>query len=114
MNDLETIPVAQGSDNPCGLQTHIQSGLSRISQTGSSLLNSHYNILPVIDIYATNQGRDLGAVNDAVLRVVDEMKSSLPHGATIEVQGQAETIASTYAQLVAGLAFSVLLVYLVI
>jgi multidrug efflux pump subunit AcrB len=114
MNDLETIPVDQGSGNPGAQGTQILGGLSRITQTGSSLLNSHYNILPVIDIYATNQGRDLGAVNDGVLRVVDEMKSSLPHGATIEVQGQAETIASTYAQLVAGLAFSVLLVYLVI
>jgi multidrug efflux pump subunit AcrB len=68
----------------------------------------------VIDIYATNQGRDLGAVNDAVMRVVNEMKSAVPHGASIQVRGQAETMDSAYAQLLAGLALSVLLVYLVI
>jgi multidrug efflux pump subunit AcrB len=114
MNDLETVPVDKGNGDPGGHAIQLLGALSRITQTGSALLNSHYNILPVIDIYATNQGRDLGAVNDAVLRVVNDMKSSLPHGATIQVQGQAETMASAYAQLLGGLALSVLLVYLVI
>jgi multidrug efflux pump subunit AcrB len=114
MNDLETVPIDKGNGDPGGHGTQLLGALSRITQTGSALLNSHYNILPVIDIYATNQGRDLGAVNDAVLRVVNDMKSSLPHGATIQVQGQAETMASAYAQLLGGLALSVLLVYLVI
>ena len=114
MNDLETIPVDQGNGDPGGHDMQILGGLSRITQTGSALLNSHYNILPVINIYATNQNRDLGTVNDAVLRVVKEMNSSLPHGASIQIQGQAETMDSAYAQLLGGLALSILLVYLVI
>jgi multidrug efflux pump subunit AcrB len=114
MNDLETVPIDKGDGDPGGHGMQILGGLSRITQTGSALLNSHYSILPVIDIYATNEGRDLGAVNDAVLQVVNEMKSSLPHGATIQVQGQAETMGSAYGQLLGGLALSVLLVYLVI
>jgi multidrug efflux pump subunit AcrB len=114
MNDLETVPIDKGDGDPGGHGMQILGGLSRITQTGSALLNSHYSILPVIDIYATNEGRDLGAVNNAVLQVVNEMKSSLPHGATIQVQGQAETMGSAYGQLLAGLALSVLLVYLVI
>jgi multidrug efflux pump subunit AcrB len=114
MNDLETVPIDKGNGDPGGHGMQILGGLSRITQTGSALLNSHYSILPVIDVYATNEGRDLGAVNDAVLHVVNEMKSSLPHGASIQVRGQAETMGSAYEQLLAGLALSVLLVYLVI
>jgi multidrug efflux pump subunit AcrB len=114
MNDLETVPIDKGNGDPGGTGAQLLGALSRISQTGSSLLNSHYNIMPVIDIFATNQRRDLGAVNAAVLRAVDEMKPGLPHGASIQVQGQAETMSSAYVQLLAGLAMSVLLVYLVI
>ncbi len=113
MNSLESIPVDKGDGNPGGQSAQLLGALSRVSQTGTPLLVSHYNILPVIDIYAGTQGRDLGAVNDAVIRVVAEMKG-LPHGASIHLRGQAETMGSAYVQLVAGLAMSVLLVYLVI
>ena len=67
-------------------------GLSHISQSGSALLNSHYSILPVIDIFATNQARDLGAVNDAVADVVNDMAGSVPHGASVNLRGQATTM----------------------
>ena len=38
----------------------------------------------------------------------------MPHGAIVHVQGQGVTMKSAYAQLLIGLAFSILLVYLVI
>jgi multidrug efflux pump subunit AcrB len=114
MNDLETIPIDKGDGNPGGNGVQLLGGLSRISQTGSALLDSHYSILPVVDIYASNQGRDLGAVNDAVQRVVQDMAKSVPHGAAVQLRGQAETMGSAYTQLLTGLALSVLLVYLVI
>ena len=114
MNDLETIPIDQGNGDPGGRQTQLLGGLSRISQTGTPLLVSHYSILPVIDIYASNQGRDLGAVNDAVKRIVTDMNATVPHGASVHLRGQAETMGFAYTQLLEGLALSVLLVYLVI
>ena len=70
--------------------------------------------MPVVDIYASNQGRDLGAVSNAVDRVLQRMKSEVPHGAIVRVQGQAVTMKAAYVQLLTGLAFSILLVYLVI
>ncbi len=114
MNDLETIPIDAGDGDPGGDSAQLLGGLSRITQTGSALLNSHYSILPVIDIFASNQERDLGAVNDAVRRVISQMSGSVPHGASMHLRGQAETMASAYAQLLAGLALAVVLVYLVI
>jgi len=114
MNDLETIPIDQGGGDPSGSGTQLLGGLARITQTGSPLLVSHYNILPVIDIFANVQGRDLGAVNDAVADAVASMKASLPHSATVELRGQAETMGSAYSQLLSGLAVAIVLVYLII
>ena len=78
------------------------------------MLVSHYSILPVIDIFANVQRRDLGAVNGAVGRVVASMKASVPHGAAVQLHGQAETMGSAYSQLLGGLALAIVLVYLII
>ena len=114
MNDLETIPIDRGDGDPTGTGTQLLGGLARITQTGSPMLVSHYSILPVIDIFANVQGRDLGAVNDAVGRVVAGMKGGVPHGATVQLRGQAETMGSAYGQLLGGLALAIVLVYLII
>ena len=112
LSDLETIPIDQGNLGASGVQ--ILGGLSRITQTGSPLDVSHRDILPVIDIYASNAGRDLGSVSAAVNQVLTRMKSAAPGDAAVHVRGQAVTMNDAYEQLLAGLAFSILLVYLVI
>ena len=114
MNDLETIPIDKGDGDPSGQGAQILGGLSDITQLGRPLEVSHRDIMPVVDIYATNQGRDLGAVSTAVEQVLQRMKGDVPHGAIVRVQGQAVTMKAAYAQLLTGLAFSILLVYLVI
>jgi multidrug efflux pump subunit AcrB len=114
MSDLETIPIDRGDGDPTGQGAQILGGLSQITQIGGPLEVSHRDILPVIDIYASNAGRDLGAVNAAVERVLERTKGDVPHGARVQVQGQAVTMKSAYVQLLIGLAFSILLVYLVI
>ena len=70
--------------------------------------------MPVIDIYANVEGRDLGAVSNAVARIIKDMQSSLPRGATVTINGQSTTMHAAYAQLLAGLALSIVLIYLVI
>jgi multidrug efflux pump subunit AcrB len=114
MNDLETIPIAMGDGASAGRGVEILGGLSGIAQTGRALVVSHRDIAPVIDIYASNAGRDLGAVKAAVDRVLDKMKGEVPRGAIVHVQGQAVTMGDAYTQLLAGLALSILLIYLVI
>jgi multidrug efflux pump subunit AcrB len=114
INDLETIPIDKGDGDPSGHQAEILGGLSQITQTGRPLVVSHRDILPVIDIYASNAGRDLGAVSDAVNKSLDRIRREVPHGAVVHVRGQAVTMSDAYEQLLAGLAFSILLVYLVI
>jgi multidrug efflux pump subunit AcrB len=114
ISDLETVPIDQGNGDPNGRSTQILGGLSEISQIGRALEVSHRDILPVIDIYATNAGRDLGAVSQAIQTVLKRTEGAVPHGALVQVQGQGVTMRSAYVQLLIGLAFSILLVYLVI
>jgi multidrug efflux pump subunit AcrB len=114
MNDLETIPIDKGDGDPTGQGAQILGSLSDITQTGRALEVSHRDIMPVVDIYASNAGRDLGAVSNAVDGVLQRMKRDVPHGAIVRVQGQGVTMEAAYVQLLVGLAFSILLVYLVI
>jgi multidrug efflux pump subunit AcrB len=114
MSDLETIPIDKGDGDPTGQGVQILGSLSQITQIGRPLEVSHRDILPVVDIYASNAGRDLGSVSDAVDRVLQQLKGDVPHGAIVQVQGQAVTMKAAYVQLLVGLAFSILLVYLVI
>jgi multidrug efflux pump subunit AcrB len=114
MSDLETVPIDPGGGDPGESGTQILGGLSQISQIGRALEVSHRDILPVIDIYASNEGRDLGAVSDAINDVLTRTKGDVPRGAIVQMQGQGVTMKSAYSQLLFGLAFSIVLVYLVI
>ena len=75
---------------------------------------SHYNVQPVIDIYANVNGTDLGTVTRRMEEIIAEHKSELPHGSHFTLRGQSETMKASYIGLLAGLAFSILLVYLLI
>jgi multidrug efflux pump subunit AcrB len=113
INDLETIPVDKGDGNPENRPPQIVGALAGIEQTGTPGVVSHYAIMPVIDIYANVEGRDLGAVAGAVGKVVEDMAAGAPRGTVVSVNGQAPTMRSAYAQLLAGLALSIALIYLV-
>jgi multidrug efflux pump subunit AcrB len=113
INDLQTIPVDKGDGNPENRPPQIVGALSGIGQTGTPGVVSHYAIMPVIDIYSNVEGRDLGAVAGAVAKVVKDMEGGAPRGTVVSVNGQAPTMRSAYAQLLIGLALSIVLIYLV-
>ncbi len=113
MSDLETIPIDSGDGDPSGQGAQILGALGTITQVGRPLEISHRDIMPVIDIYANTQGRDLGAVGGAVERVLERAGSTAPHGSSVVMRGQAVTMKEADGQLLVGLAFSILLVYLV-
>ncbi len=114
MNQLETIPVTSGDGNPDNKVPQLLGAMGDIRPVGTPGEVSHYNILPVIDIYATNEGRDLGAVAGDVEEIVAEYQDRLPQGSLMEIRGQFDTMNSAYSQLLFGLGLSILLVFLVI
>jgi len=114
LNDLETITVDQGDLNPANGSAQIVGALTQVSQIGTPGVISHHAIQPAIDIYANVEGRDLGAVSDAVQKVIRSMAKSLPKGANVSLGGQTPTMNSAYLQLLVGLALSIVLIYLII
>jgi multidrug efflux pump subunit AcrB len=75
---------------------------------------SHYNVQPVIDIFGSVQGRDLGGVANDIRPIVEAATKSLPRGSQLIVRGQIETMRTSFLGLLAGLALAIVLVYLLI
>jgi len=75
---------------------------------------SHYNVQPVLDIYANVVGTDLGTVTGEIEKIVARHEKDLPRGSHFTLRGQSETMKRSYVGLLTGLAFSILLVYLLI
>jgi multidrug efflux pump subunit AcrB len=88
------------------------SNLVKLRRTVSEGVVSHYNVQPVFEVNADVQGRDLGSVSAEVERVVESLRPELPRGSTFAIRGQVESMNSSFNGLAAGLAFAVLLVYL--
>ena len=108
MNDLETVPIDSGNGDPGGEQMQLLGALGRIVQSGMPMIVSHDSITPTINVYASADGRDLGAVGDAIDRVLADHRSGIPRRSQVAVRGQAVTMASSYAQLLGGCLLCVL------
>ncbi|WP_367159768.1 efflux RND transporter permease subunit [Kozakia baliensis] len=107
---LRNIPL----DNAINHPQQILGAISSITRGTGPSVETHYNVAPTIDIYATTQDRDLGAVTSDIQHIVAEMRSELPKGSKLTIRGQAETMRTSFHALFAGLAFATLLVFLLI
>ena len=108
LGDLKYVPL-RTSDS-----TQLLGGLATFSPEPLDAIASHYNIRSIVNIYATTQDRDLGGVAADVQKIVDDARGELPKGSTITIRGQVATMQSAYYQLFIGLAFSAVLIYLLI
>jgi multidrug efflux pump subunit AcrB len=88
--------------------------IADITRSARSAVVSQYNIQPLVQIYATTQGRDLGAVAADVQKVVDEMAGEVPKGAQVYLIGQVRTMNSAFSGLLFGLLGAIVLIYLLI
>jgi multidrug efflux pump subunit AcrB len=110
LQDLQNTPLNAAN----AARPEILADIASIRRTNEMEVINHYNIRRVVDIYAAVQGRDLGAVGREVTRIVDANRKSLPRGSFITIRGQLQTMRTSYLGLLGGLAFSVVLVYLLI
>jgi multidrug efflux pump subunit AcrB len=110
LQGLQNIPVTGSSGAP----PQILGSLAAIRRGVGLGVVSHYDIAPVIDIYGSVQGRDLGGVARDLNTIIESSRKDLPKGSRMVVRGQIQTMRSSYVGLIGGLAFSILLVYLLI
>ena len=110
LQDLENIPITSATAAKSGMIADF----ATIHRSQEMSAVDHYNIRRVIDIYAAVQGRDLGAAGAEVSQIAHAHEKLLPRGSFLTIRGQLETMRTSYLNLLGGLAFSILLVYLLI
>ncbi len=110
LQDLMNVPV----DDPNVSSSQVLGNLVQLTPTARPAVVSHYNVQPVIDVYASTQGRDLGSVAKETMNVLKPFEQRLPRGTRIVVRGQVETMKSSFIGLGIGLVLAIVLVYFLI
>jgi multidrug efflux pump subunit AcrB len=110
LQDLQNIPITAST----ATRPEILADVASITRNDEMGVVNHYNIHRVIDLYASVQDRALGSAARDINRVIEAYRPQLPRGSFITLRGQVDTMNRSYADLVSGLGFSVMLVYLLI
>ncbi|MGZ6020396.1 MAG: efflux RND transporter permease subunit, partial [Phenylobacterium sp.] len=112
ISGLEGVPI-NGPGSASG-QAQILGGLGAITRDSTIAVSSHYNAQPVIDIFATTQGRDLGSVTRDINKILKDAAKDRPKGASVDLRGQMVTMNAAFSGLFFGLAAAIVLIYLLI
>ncbi|MGP1717359.1 MAG: efflux RND transporter permease subunit [Methylophilus sp.] len=109
LNRLANLPIS-GSNG----QTQTLGGLATFKRNVGNAVVSQYDIQPMVQINASTQGRDLGAVAKDIREILDASKDQAPKAANVVMLGQAYTMDHAFTGLFFGLLGAIVLIYLLI
>jgi multidrug efflux pump subunit AcrB len=112
LSALNAIPLNAGK--PGGASPQILANVASVERKIGSPIYSHYNVMPVIDVFAGVSGRDLGGVLKDIRPLIAEAEKELPKGSAIILRGQADTMRSSFTGLGIGLGLAVVFIYLLL
>ncbi len=98
---------------PAGGTQQLLYNLAGLKRGNSPEIESHYDIQPVVDVFASPDKRDLGGLAADIEHIIDKMRPTLPRGTVIDLRGQVDTMRTSFTRLGLGMIFAVVLVYLV-
>ena len=110
LSALETLPITSSVPS----NAPILGGIANITRTASSNVVSQYDIQPMVQIFATPQGRDLGGIASDVNKVIANNAKDVPKGSTVVLSGQVQTMNSAFSGLLFGLLGAIVLIYFLI
>ena len=110
MDELRNIPISGVNGSP----PQTLGGIARFERATTVPIISHYNIQPVVDVFATTAGRDLGAVAADVDKALKNLEAQKPKGVTVTVRGQVKTMNDAFRGLSLGLLVAIVLIYFLI
>jgi multidrug efflux pump subunit AcrB len=113
LGDIQNIPISSSAAAATS-KPEILGDVATTSRGAGLALVSHYNIQRVVDIFGSVQDRDLGGVAADINRIVDQNRKFLPRGSQVAVRGQIETMRTSFAGLLGGLALAIVMVYALI
>jgi CzcA family heavy metal efflux pump len=110
LSALANLPIsAAGSGS-----SQVLGGLAEFTRSSANAVVSQYDIAPMVQINATTQDRDLGAVADDIRRVIAETASQVPKGSSVVLLGQVKTMDNAFSGLLFGLLGAIVLIYFLI
>lgn len=109
LDALANLPIS-GNDGP--LQT--LGGLATFKRSVGNAVVSQYDIQAMVQIHASTQDRDLGAVAGDIRQILDSMADQVPKAASVVMLGQVKTMDSAFTGLFFGLLGAIVLIYLLI
>ena len=88
--------------------------VATVKRIGLPLVVSHYNVQPMLNLFAGIDHRDMGSVSKDLNKILKEMSPKVPAGTQVFIRGQIATQQATFTTLYFGLLFSVILIYMII
>jgi multidrug efflux pump subunit AcrB len=115
LSELRNLPISTGASGAAANPApQVLGGVANVKRTARNATIAEYNIQPVVQIYATTQGRDLGGVAADIQQLVDQYAKDRPKGAQVVLSGQVTTMNSAFSGLLYGLLGAIVLIYLLI
>lgn len=111
LNELNNTPVV----SVAAATTPVPNILGNVASVHRRYIQSvfnHANIQPLYDIYASVQDSDLGSVAKSINGIIGDLKSQLKPGNKFVVRGQINSMNSAFYNLMFGLLFAAVFVYL--
>ncbi len=112
INDLRNTPVSTALTTTGTPIPGMLSNVVTLSRSTIPTNTNQTNIQPVLDIYASVQGTDLGSVAAAIDRAIDAVRPELKPGNTIQVAGQIQSMRDSFRDLGIGILFAAVFVFL--
>ncbi|MGB0125485.1 MAG: efflux RND transporter permease subunit [Silvibacterium sp.] len=112
LHNLDTLEQTAVSAPMPGAGDQLLRNVSETERQVSPLTVSHYNALPIMDVFANVAQRDLGGVASDVQKIIRKNSQHLPPGVEIVLSGQVLTMNTSFANLEVGIAAAVVFVYL--
>jgi multidrug efflux pump subunit AcrB len=115
---LANLPIGGSTGNAAGNAStgtpQVLGGLAQFSRDNRNAVVSQYDLQPMVQINATPQDRDLGAVARDVRRVIAETAADVPKGSSVVLLGQVRTMERAFSGLLFGLLGAIVLIYFLI
>ena len=112
LSELKSIPLS--ASKPGTGNAQILDNVTDITRISSQPIYTHYNVIPVVDVYGGVGGRDLGGVLSDIRPIVEQAQKTAPQGVSIVLRGQASTMSSSFLGLGIGMLVAIALIYLLL
>ena len=112
LSELRSIPLS--ASKPGTGNGQVLDNVTDVTRITSQPIYTHYNVIPVVDVYGGVGGRDLGGVLSDIRPIVAEAQKTAPQGVSIVLRGQASTMSSSFLGLGVGMLVAIALIYLLL